>query len=139
MTKSLGPFFDTYAIHDVTAIKTIRAEMVEAVAGAVYIRQQTTKNIILLFKAEWEMTAEKFFQNPNHFNCKSALQEWSQSHQLGLPNYTTIEQSKRHGDDLRFKSIVIVSEQLEGEGWGRSRKEAEQSAAKNCLQRLDAQ
>ena len=127
------------AMHDVTAIKTIRAEMVEAVAGAVYIRQQTTKNIILLFKAEWEMTAEKFLQNPYHFNCKSALQEWSQSHQLGLPNYTTIEQSKLHGDDLRFKSIVIVSEQLEGEGWGRSRKEAEQSAAKNCLQRLDAQ
>ena len=125
------------AMYDLTASETIRAEIVEAVSGAIYIRQQTTRNIILLFRDEWRITAKEFLKNPYHFNCKSALQEWSQSHQLGLPDYNTVEQSKQHGNKRRFKSVVIVSDQLEGEGWGRSRKEAEQSAAKNCLQRLD--
>ena len=64
------------------------------------------------------------------------LQEWSQAEGLGLPGYTTTEQSSRHGDPERFKSDVQVGPRLSAGGFGRSRKEAEQKAAAEAVKRL---
>jgi ribonuclease-3 len=73
---------------------------------------------------------------PHLFNGKSILQEWSQAEGLGLPNYITTEQSCRHGDPERFKSHVQVGTQLDADGFGRSRKDAEQNAAAEAMQKL---
>ena len=128
-------------MHDYSAISTIRAELMEALIGAVYLHQQSTTNIIQLLSPEWLITSRLFLSDPSEFNSKSILQEWSQSKHLGHPMYKTSEQSQIHGDEKRFKSLATIPEysQLQGEGWGRSRKEAEQHAARAALQQLKDQ
>ena len=84
----------------------------------------------------WQQTTDDVFAKPHLFDGKSILQEWSQAEGLGLPNYTTTEQSYRHGDPERFKSHVEVGTRLSANGYGRSRKEAEQNAAAEAVQSL---
>ena len=126
-------------MRDRGAISTIRAEIMEAIIGAIYLKTQSTNQIIELFNQSWYTTSTLFLRNPSKFNSKSTLQEWSQTHQLGLPAYITSEQSQKHGDERRFKSQVTIADKvlIRGEGWGHSRKEAEQNAAREALDQLD--
>lgn len=65
-------------------------------------------------------------------NYKSALMEYSQSHALGVPRYTVVgEEGPDH--DRRFTVEVCIGSSALGSGVGRSKKEAEQSAAANAL------
>ena len=68
---------------------------------------------------------------------QTALQEWSQGQGLGLPSYSTEERNRRHGDPRRFQSLLTVGDHLSAEGWGPSRKEAEQAAARAALDQLE--
>ena len=81
-------------------------------------------------------TTAEVLASPHRFNGKTILQEWSQAEGLGLPDYTTREQSSRHGDPERFHSHVQVGKRLNADGLGRSRKEAEQNAAAEAVQSL---
>ena len=74
---------------------------------------------------------------PEQFNSKTALQEWSQSQELGLPNYATKECSRQHGDPGRFRCRVWIKGENLAEAKGRSRKEAEQNAAAAALEKLN--
>jgi ribonuclease-3 len=38
--------------------------------------------------------------------------------------------------DKRFQASVMIGDEVKGLGWGKSKKEAEQEAAKNALQEL---
>ncbi|MEI7952771.1 MAG: putative dsRNA-binding protein, partial [Synechococcaceae cyanobacterium ELA182] len=69
-------------------------------------------------------------------NWKSALQEWSQGRGLGLPCYRVEERSRLHGDPRRFQGYVELAGDLLGEGWGGSRRDAEQEAARVALEGL---
>ena len=84
----------------------------------------------------WQRRAEAVLSDPHRGNCKSALQEWSQGQGLGLPNYSCEEISERHGDPQRFRCRVTLPPQLTAEGWGRSRRDAEQQAARAALSQL---
>jgi ribonuclease-3 len=64
------------------------------------------------------------------------LQEWSQGQQRGLPTYDCQEVSQRHGDPRRFRSQVSLAGESLGEGWGGSRRQAEQEAARVALEQL---
>lgn len=65
-------------------------------------------------------------------NYKSALMEYSQSHALGIPRYVVVaEEGPDH--DRRFTVEVSIGSSALGSGAGRSKKEAEQSAAANAL------
>ena len=70
-------------------------------------------------------------------NSKSALQEWSQGKGMSKPNYKIQEISKKHGYSKRFFCQVIIEENVLGEGWGSSRKNAEKEAAKMALKVID--
>ena len=120
---------------DSTAAATIRAELSEALIGAVY-RINGLTAVHQWLTPHWQNSAEAVLADPHRGNCKSALQEWSQSEGLGLPTYSSEEMSQRHGDPRRFRCSVTLPPQLAAEGWGRSRRDAEQQAARAALDQL---
>ena len=129
----LGP----KALGDAAARATLQADATEALIGAIYSGSgNNLKPIHQWLTPHWQQTTAEVLARPHLFNGKSILQEWSQAEGLGLPDYTTTEQSTRHGDPERFKSHVQVATRLSADGFGRSRKEAEQNAAAEAVQRL---
>ena len=129
----LGP----KAMGDAAARATLHADATEALIGAIYSGSgNNLQPIHHWLTPHWQQTTAEVLATPHRFNGKTILQEWSQAEGLGLPEYTTTEQSSRHGDPERFKSHVQVGTRLSADGFGRSRKEAEQSAAAEAVQRL---
>ena len=129
----LGP----KALGDAAARATLHADATEALIGAIYSGSgNNLEPIHQWLTPHWQQTTAEVLATPHLFNGKSILQEWSQAEGLGLPDYTTTEQSTRHGDPERFKSHVQVGSRLSADGFGRSRKEAEQNAAAEAVQRL---
>ncbi len=129
----LGP----KALGDTTAKATLHADATEALIGAIY--SGSDNNLAPIHQwltPHWQQTATDVLATPHRFNGKSILQEWSQAKGLGLPNYTTTEQSSRHGDPERFKSHVEVGTELGADGFGGSRKDAEQNAAAEAVESL---
>ncbi len=69
---------------------------------------------------------------------KSALQEWLQSHDRGLPTYRlAAELGPAHR--RRFQVEVVVGGQAIAKAEGKSKKEAAQAAAKTALEMLNAE
>jgi ribonuclease-3 len=141
---------------------TVLAECTEALIGGIYLAwggpAGGIEPVIHWLRPYWQSTTEMVLADPHRNNWKSALQEWSQSQGLGLPIYQCTEQSLAHGDSKRFHCRVEIhnsnlglsgrpptrndSLQIKtpedssiprGEGWGSSRKNAEQSAACQLL------
>ena len=120
---------------DPTAAATIRAELCEALIGALY-RINGLTAVHQWLSPHWQRSAEAVLSDPHRGNCKSALQEWSQREGLGLPTYISQEMSQRHSAPRPFRCNVTLPPQLAAEGWGRSRRDAEQQAARAALDQL---
>jgi ribonuclease III len=71
------------------------------------------------------------------WDYKSRLQETFQEKQRATPSYETVVESGPAHDRV-FRSEVMVDGSRLGEGTGRSKKLAEQSAARDALSRLEA-
>ena len=126
------------AAGDATGRATLRAEACEACIGALYRIWGDLSPVLQWLSPHWLETAKVFEQDPYLNNWKSALQEWSQGLQRGLPSYATEERSQRHGDPKRFFCRVSLEGSSLGEGWGGSRRQAEQEAAHSALDRIKA-
>ena len=122
---------------DRSAESRLRADTTEALIGALYTSLGNLEAIHRWLTPHWSATAEAVLATPHQFGGKTALQEWSQGQGLGLPNYATEECSRQHGDPERFRCRVSIQGQDLAEAKGRSRKEAEQNAAKAALQALE--
>ena len=70
-------------------------------------------------------------------NYKAALQELVQAESSGLPNYRTVKESGPSHNKTFYVEVVVNGEVL-GYGSGKSKKEAQQSAAKVALEALNA-
>ncbi|MFM7237755.1 MAG: ribonuclease III family protein [Cyanobium sp.] len=141
----LGPM----AAGDGAGRATVLAESSEALLGAIYLAWGGPAGglapVIRWLTPHWHATAAAVLADPHRQNWKSALQEWSQGQGLGLPRYSCSEQSLAHGDPRRFHCRVVLPASrgiqgstpcLTGEGWGKSRREAEQDAARTALKQL---
>ncbi|MBM5815877.1 MAG: ribonuclease III [Cyanobacteria bacterium K_Offshore_surface_m2_239] len=149
----LGPM----AGGDTAGRATVMAECAEALLGGIYLAWGGVNGglepLMRWLTPHWHATAVTVLADPHRQNWKSALQEWSQGQGLGLPHYVCEERSLAHGDPRRFFCKVQLnpaegdhspagrtrqrtSEQahpLGGDGWGGSRRQAEQAAARDCL------
>jgi len=128
----LGP----QAAGDISALTTLEAEATEALIGAIYQSSLGIKTVHLWLTPYWTETSRAFLADPYKYNSKSALQEWSQKLRLKLPEYLCIEENQRHGDAKRFFSTVHLDGEKIGEGWGSSRRVAEQEAARQALDKI---
>ena len=121
------------AAGDASAKTTLQAEATEALIGALYECWQSLEPIHRWLTPHWEKASCAVLADPHRLNSKSALQEWSQGKGLGLPRYECEERSKQHGDPQRYFCQVLLDERPIGEGWGGSRRNAEQEAARQAL------
>ena len=112
--------------------KAIVADIFESLMGAIYLDlgyatvRKVILNIIVPYVTNPNIT---FFQD-----YKSALQEAVQTTKKSLYYELIEEQGPPH--DKKFKMQVRVDGIIYGEGAGSSKKEAEQLAAKNALEKL---
>ena len=126
------------AAGDTAGRATLRAEACEAVIGALYRIWGDLTPVLQWLSPHWQCSLAELAEDPHRHNWKSALQEWSQGEGLGLPSYSSEERSRVHADPRRFHCRVSLGERLLGEGWGGSRRLAEQDAARVALASLKA-
>ena len=102
----LGPV----ALGDASGRATVLAECCEALVGALYRLGGGSRGglelVLRWLEPAWERTSAELLADPDRHNWKTALQEWSQGHGLGLPHYHCEEMNRRHGDPRRFRARV---------------------------------
>jgi ribonuclease III len=114
--------------------ESIIADAFESIIGALYLDGGLS--------AARKFIYSSLLKNPEVFNTamtddnyKSALLEYAQARSLGVPRYSvTLEEGPEH--DRRFTVEVSIAAQPWGTGSGRSKKEAEQSAAAYALDHI---
>jgi ribonuclease-3 len=117
-----------------TAGETSRlADAFEAVLGALYLSTHTLELIRPWLDPHLQQLAAEIRKDPARQNYKDALQEWTQAHYKLLPEYRLKEISLAHNDAQRFTAEVWLQDRRLGEGKGRSKKAAEQAAAKQAF------
>ena len=109
------------------------ADAFEAVLGALYLSTHTLELVRPWLDPPLRQLAAEIRQDPARQNYKDALQEWSQAHYKVLPEYRLQETSLVHGDANRFTAEVWLQGRRLGAGTGRTKKAAEQAAAKQAF------
>ena len=113
---------------------SILANAYEALVGAIFYDSnlQTVSNIFL---PEMIEEIDKYKNTLNFRDFKSDLQEYTQDRFTCIPSYQVVgEMGPDH--DKRFNIEISVRNKVEGLGNGRSKKEAEQKAAKMALEKF---
>ena len=115
---------------------SILADAFEAVIGAIYLDQgfDAARSFIerWLLRDTRSIVADK-----RHTNYKSHLQEYVQSTYRTHPVYR-IRSEMGPDHSKQFMVEVIVGRRTLGEGKGRNKKEAEQAAARDALERVES-
>jgi ribonuclease III len=113
---------------------TLLADAYEALIAAIYLdggmdaaRDFIYRHIITHTRRDELMLSDT--------NYKSMLLEYAQGNKLGVPRYITVsEDGPNHA--RTFSVEVLVGGVVQGDGQGRSKKEAEQMAAKLALEHI---
>ena len=112
---------------------SILADAMEAVLGAVYLGLgwSPAQDLVLRLLAE---RIEEAAEGPGGHDFKTQLQELAARRFDELPRYRLREEGPDHAKT--FHAIVEVGGARRGEGEGRSKKQAEQAAAKQAWRNL---
>jgi len=121
---------------DPIARPTVLAETTEALIGGLHEAWGDLEPVHRWLTPHWQRATAELMADPHRHNWKQALQEWSQGQGLGLPSYAVEERHQSHGHPERFHGRVDLAGKPLGEGSGRSRREAEQQAARQALEGL---
>lgn len=109
---------------------SILSDAVEALIGAVYLDggwEAASAVVMSIFKERLDEAA----LGPGAGDYKTRLQELALASGRGLPEYRVSEEGPDHAK--RFFAEVLIGGEPLGSGEGRSKKQAEQSAAKEAL------
>jgi ribonuclease-3 len=115
---------------------SILSDSLEAVFGAVYLAEGldvAAEMILRLMEPILAATAEL----GAGLDWKTSLQELTSQLGLGVPEYVVAASGPDH--DKSFIAVVRLSDGDHGEGRGTSKKEAEQDAARQAFEELDAE
>ncbi len=113
------------------------ADAFEAVLGALYLSTHTMELVRPWLDEALLAKAEKVRQDPARYNYKDALQEWTQGKYKILPEYRVKENTQAASTQSRFIAEVWLRDRCLGKGVGRSKKVAEQAAAKEAFFKVD--
>jgi ribonuclease III len=105
----------------------------EGVLGAVYLDRGLGASRTLIEKLFWPRMAA-YARGEGDRDYKTGLQELA-AHDVGsIPQYRVVEQGPDHAKE--FTATVFIGGEPYGTGEGRSKKEAEQRAAREAHDRL---
>jgi ribonuclease III len=113
---------------------SLLADTFEALIGALYLdrgMEHTTDVLVPLF----EPRIRERIEAGGRYDAKTALQEVVVRDRGGFPAYRVASSGPDH--DKHFTAHVYVDTELYGVGDGRSKKEAEQNAAREALGRIE--
>ncbi len=111
--------------------KAIVADIYESITGAIFLDQGLEKAKEFIYK-----TAIPYVKDPNDIfydDYKSKLQELVQTDKRSLEYVIVDEKGPAHNKE--FTAIVKIDDIIYGTGIAHSKKEAEQEAAKNALEK----
>lgn len=142
--QTLAEIADSYGIDRYILITThfnnpgarvsLLADTFEAVLGALYLSTHNMSLIRPWLDPILRERAAVVLACPARQNYKDALQEWTQAQHKTLPVYKVQE---NHGVEVhqanRFKAQVWLNDRQLGQGTGRTKKAAEQAAAKEAF------
>lgn len=114
---------------------SLLADALEAVIAAVYLDGglDATRHVVVRLFAEELAQVGTQRHRPGADDYKTQFQEWCQRRFDSLPQYVIVRESGPDHDKV-FEVEVNVGGEPVGRGVGRSKKEAEQLAAKQALQ-----
>lgn len=114
--------------------KSILADALEAILGAIYLDKgiESCRNFVLKNIVEPVLKEGEYLVDENY---KSQLLEHAQANKLNVPVYQITNEEGPHHDKT-FTAQVIIGDKVLGEGKGKSKKEAEQNAARVALRKL---
>ena len=112
---------------------SILADALEAVIGATYLDGGWPAAAELVLGLLGPRIAEAAL-GPGGQDYKTRLQELAARHFDGLPSYEVVDEGPDHAK--RFLATVRVGDRRRGRGEGRSKKQAEQAAARDAWQVL---
>jgi ribonuclease-3 len=128
--------FGKSEILDGGAKKTsILANAYEAVIGAIYMDSGYDQALnIVRNHLEPYLGSDNFSPLSNDY--KSLLQKFTQKVLGFTPQYLVLKESGPE-HEKQFQASVMIEGEIKGTGWGKSKKQAEQEAAKNALKDLN--
>ncbi len=111
---------------------SILADAFEAVAGALF-RDGGLESASKVFLPLLEVEISKFAHSWSFRDFKSELQEYTQNKWVCTPSYKVVnELGPDHAKE--FEVAVMIKNRVKGQGSGKSKKEAEQAAAKMAME-----
>jgi len=114
---------------------SILADTLEAVFGAVYLDQGIAAATELIRRLFGDLL-DDLSKRRASLDYKTSLQELTAAQLSSLPVYELTEEGPDH--EKRFTAVVVVEDEPVGRGEGRSKKEAEQAAARQAYDELVA-
>jgi ribonuclease-3 len=113
---------------------SIIADLFEAILGAIYL-DSGLESVKYFFLEHLSERLKEMLKNPK-LNFKAVLQEFVQKTKRSIPQYHVVKES---GPDheKQFEIGVYVEGEVVAAGYGSSKKEAEQDAAKKALIKLN--
>jgi ribonuclease III len=112
---------------------SILADAMEAVLGAVYLDRGLGAASELIERLFWPRMAA-YARGEGDRDFKTVLQELAAQDVGTIPQYRVVEEGPDHAKE--FTATVFIGGQAYGSGEGRSKKEAEQGAAREAYDRL---
>jgi len=114
---------------------SILSDTLEAIIGAIYLDSGfgSAQDTVLFLYRDYLLSLP---DTDTLKDAKTRLQEYLQSRQLGLPEYTVIKTIGKSHDQVFTVTCSIASLKLKYSGEGSSRKKAEQDAARKTLDQI---
>ena len=114
---------------------SLLADAFEALIGAIYLNHGFTETSKVILKLIGK-TIENAKSLGAGLDGKTALQELAAAKQISLPEYLITESGPDH--DKSFSAVAVVGGKEIASGNGKSKREAEQAAARAALEILNA-
>ena len=107
----------------------------EALIGALYL-QNDINAVQVFFHIMIDKVGEQFLLRSNLQDPKSRLQEWSQGHKLGIPQYIVLQASGPDHDRM-FEVEVRINGKIYGHGAGHNKQTAARLAAQATMEIIE--
>jgi ribonuclease-3 len=119
-----------------TSTSNIYGDALEALIGAIYLDKGFDKARFVIIKRFLNGYVDLNKMEEQDNNYKSQLIEWGQKNKTDV-NFQTEEEPSPNSKFSIFVSTVEIEKEIKGKGYGSSKKESQQNAAREAIQNTD--